>query len=175
MLLSSIFKNAPEIEIEQLSTDSRLPMKNAIFFCISGQKFDGHDYIDEAIKNGAKVIVYSNDIEKNEKAIYVKVKNVYAVLISVSKLFFNDPTNKIDSYVVSGCYGRSSVSTLIYRYLNTKFHAGYIGRFGIKYENNNLSISTPTIDTIDYFRYLSKMEDYNVKAVTFEASSTSLE
>lgn len=174
MLLNRIFKNAPEIEIEQLSTDSRLPMKNAIFFCIAGLKFDGHDYIDEAIKNGAKVIVYSKDIEKNEKAIYVKVKNVYSVLISVSKIFFNDPTNKIQSYVVSGCYGRSSVSTLIYKYLNSKFNAGYIGRFGIKYENNNLSTSTPTIDTIDYFRYLCKMEEYKVKAVTFEASSTSL-
>ena len=57
MLLSEIFKGAPDIEIEQLSIDSRASMKNAIFFCLDGIKFDGHDYIEEAINNGAKVIV----------------------------------------------------------------------------------------------------------------------
>ena len=73
MLLSKLFKGAPDLEIEQLSIDSRLSMKNAIFFCLDGIKYDGHDYIEEAIKNGAKVIVYSKEQEQKFKAIYIKV------------------------------------------------------------------------------------------------------
>ena len=76
MLLSKLFKGAPDLEIEQLSIDSRLSMKNAIFFCLDGIKYDGHDYIEEAIKNGAKVIVYSKEQEQKFKAIYIKVANV---------------------------------------------------------------------------------------------------
>lgn len=174
MLLNEIFKGAPCINIEQLSSDSRMPMKDAIFFCISGFKYDGHDFVEEAIKNGAKVIVYSKEIERNAKAIYVRVKDVDNVLAEVAKRFYKEPAVDMNTYVVSGCYGRSTVSTLIYRYINTITKAGYIGHFGIKYENTNLSIAFPTLPMIDNYRYLSKMNDVGVKAVTFEASSSSL-
>ena len=174
MLLSELFKGAPEIEIEQLSADSRVPMKNAVFFCISGLKYDGHDFISEAISNGAKVIVYQEDIERKEKAIYVKVKNVNDALIKAANIFYDYPLKDMSSYIVSGCYGRSSVSSLIYEFLNTKIKAAYIGRFGIKYETANLEISFPTLTIIDNMLYLSKMKNANVKAVTFEASSSSL-
>ena len=76
MLLNKLFKDAPELEIEQLSIDSRLSMKNAIFFCLNGIKYDGHNYIEEAVNNGAKVIVYSKEQPQKFKAIYIKVPNV---------------------------------------------------------------------------------------------------
>lgn len=174
MLLSNLFKGAPEIEIEQLSCDSRLPMKDAIFFCISGLKYDGHDFVSEAISNGAKVIIYQNDIDKSGKAIYIKVKNVVNILINVANIFYNNPLNEINSYVVSGCYGRSSVSTLIYSYINSKISAGYIGRFGIKYNQNTLMTSSPTLTLFDSMRYISTMKKDGIKAITLEANSSSL-
>ena len=67
MLLSELFSGAPDLEVEQLSVDSRFPMKNAIFFCLNGIKYDGHNYIREAIENGAKVIVYSKDLTAEQK------------------------------------------------------------------------------------------------------------
>ena len=119
MLLSELFNGAPAIEIDQLSVDSRLPMKNAIFFCLNGIKYDGHDYIEEAISNGAKVIIYSRDIEDKDKAIFIKVNNVNNNLIKIANKFYNYPNKYVDSYVVSGNYGKSSVTSFINYYLNT--------------------------------------------------------
>ena len=93
MKLSELFNGAPDIEIEQLSVDSRFPMKNAIFFCLNGIKYDGHNYIREAIDNGAKVIVYSEPIDYKDRAIFIQVNNVNNTLNKVGNKFYNYPNN----------------------------------------------------------------------------------
>jgi len=174
MLLSDIFKGAPQIEINQLSSDSRMPMKDAIFFCVKGIKDDGHTFVNQAIANGAKVIVYDGDVERKEKAIYIKVNNVDDALISVAKKFYNNPLRDMETYVVSGCYGRSSVSTLINSYLKKVKPSGYIGRFGVKYNNQSLMLSHPTLTILDNYKYLNTMARESIKTCTFEASASSL-
>ncbi len=73
MKLSEMFDHAPEIEISELCFDSRIKTKNSLFFCISGINSDGHDFVDQAIANGAVCIVHSKPIENKQKGIvYVK-------------------------------------------------------------------------------------------------------
>ena len=45
------------VEVTGIVTDSRRVVKNSIFICVKGARYDGHDYIGEAINAGAKVIV----------------------------------------------------------------------------------------------------------------------
>ncbi|MBR4484880.1 MAG: hypothetical protein IKO97_06695, partial [Erysipelotrichaceae bacterium] len=174
MLLSQIFKGAPDIEIEQLSIDSRHSMKNAIFFCLDGIKYDGHDYIEEAISNGAKVIVYSKEQKEKFKAIYIKVSNVNSILTKAATLFYNDPNAGIDKYVIIGNYGRSSVASFINDYLNSVSSCGYIGILGIRYNGLELNSSFATLNILDNLKMLDTMKKSNVKACTFEADAASL-
>ena len=174
MLLSRLFKGAPDIEIEQLSIDSRHSMKNAIFFCLDGIKYDGHDYIEEAINNGAKVIVYSKEQPVKHKAIYIKVGNVNSVLTKVATVFYNDPNTGIEKYVVIGNYGRSSVASFINDYLNARSSCGYIGILGIRYNGLELNSSFATLNILDNLKMLDTMKKNGVKACTFEADAASL-
>ncbi len=48
--------------IEEIVLDSRKEMHNALFVPIIGERSDGHDYIDMAIKNGATAVLSSRDI-----------------------------------------------------------------------------------------------------------------
>ncbi len=174
MLLSRLFKNAPDVEINQLSIDSRLKMKDAIFFCLDGIKYDGHDYIKEAIDNGAKVIVYSKEQKEKYKAIYIKVTNVNSALTKIAEIFYNDPNKGIDKYVVIGNYGRSSVAKFINDYLNSVSNCGYIGILGVSY--NDLKQNSPfaTLNILDNLRMLDTMKKGGVKSCTFEADAASL-
>ena len=174
MLLSKLFKGAPDLEIDQLSIDSRHSMKNAIFFCLDGIKYDGHDYIDEAIKNGAKVIVYSKDIQDKQKAIYIKVPNVSATLTKAANIFYNYPNEGIEKYVVLGNYGRSSVTSFINEYINSVSSCGYIGILGIRYNGLELNSSFTTLNILDNLKMLDTMKKNGVKACTFEADAASL-
>ena len=64
MKISEIFENAPELEVENIMTDSRVKTEKSIFFCIVGLINDGHKYIEQAIDNGAICVVHSKDLEK---------------------------------------------------------------------------------------------------------------
>lgn len=174
MLLSKLFKGAPDFEIEQLSVDSRVPMKNCIFFCLDGIKYDGHDYIEEAIKNGAKVIVHSKTLDYKPKAIMIKVNDVHEVMKRTANIFYNNPNEGIDKYIIAGNYGRCSVASFINYYLNIFSNCGYIGILGIKYNKINLKSSFPTQNGLDNLKILNAMRRDGVKSVTMEASASSL-
>ena len=53
-----------------ISFDSSKIKKNYIFFALKGNKFDGNDYIEDAIKNGAKIIVSEKRYKKKTNVIF---------------------------------------------------------------------------------------------------------
>ena len=174
MLLNELFSGAPEIQIRQLSVDSRLPMEDAIFFCLNGIKYDGHDYIDEAVSNGAKVIIYSRDIQRKEKAIYIKVSDVNKTLKKTARLFYGDPGKGIVKYVVGGNYGRCSVTSFINHFLNKKEKCGYVGILGIRYDRTELKSSVTTLNALENLKILQTMKENGISSCTFEANASSL-
>lgn len=174
MYLDELFKGTPHIEIKQLSIDSRMPMNNCIFFCVEGIKDDGHDYVKEAIKNGANVIVYSKDIPTNDKAIYIKVNDTADCLNSIAPKFFDNPANKLDTYVTSGCNGITSVTYILYKLIKNFKSVASIGSNGIFYGDNHLLSNVPTLTIIDNQRYLKQFVDENIKAVCLEADCLAL-
>lgn len=174
MKLNQLFKNAPEIEIEQLSTDSRLPMKNAIFFCLDGIKYDGHEFINEAINNGAKVVVYNKEIKNKNNAIYIKVKNVNETLFKIADIFYDHPNRGITKYLISGCYGRSSVSRIMSHYLNSISKCGSVGVFGINYNDRHLDITFPALTPLENLKVLNNFKESNIPNAIFETSVISL-
>ena len=80
MLLKKLINNLPKekkIKILGLSSNSKKIKKGYIFFAIKGQKFNGEKYIDEAIKNGASVLVCSKNCKyKNDKITIFKVSDI---------------------------------------------------------------------------------------------------
>ena len=62
--LNELFDIDNDMKIYSIHSDSRYVKPYSIFFCIEGLSVDGHRYIDDAIFQGAKVIVHSKDIEK---------------------------------------------------------------------------------------------------------------
>lgn len=54
--------NVPEsIEISHIYTDSRAGKKGGFFVALTGEKFDGHDYLKEVIKNGAGAVLVAKE------------------------------------------------------------------------------------------------------------------
>ena len=49
-------------EVSQIDYDSRLVVDNSLFVCIPGANVDGHDFIDQVINKGAKVIVVEREV-----------------------------------------------------------------------------------------------------------------
>jgi murE/murF fusion protein len=65
--IPNINKKYREVFFSGISFDSLRVKKNNIFFAIKGNKIDGNNYIESAIKNGAKVIISEKKIIKKKK------------------------------------------------------------------------------------------------------------
>ena len=174
MLLSELFEGSPDIEIRQLSIDSRLPMKDCIFFCLSGIRYDGHDYVEEAIKNGANVIVYEEDIDTSLDAIFIKVSDVADCLNHIASKYYDYPAKKMETYLICGCDGQSSVSYIIYNLLNKRKPCANVGAYGIHYAHHHLYSSVPTLTILDNHKYLNEFYRTGIEAATFESDAQSL-
>lgn len=173
MYLNDYFKDAPCVLIEQLSCDSRLPMKNCIFFCMTGVKYDGHDYVSEAVNNGANVIIHCDDIDTSLNAIFIKVKDINLTLAGIAKLFYGDPLKDLSLYVTCGCYGKSCVSTYINDLIGDNTVSS-IGANGINYHDRHLTYPGTTLTLFDNFRYLSDIAKEGCKSCTLEVNAISL-
>ena len=72
-------KNELEIFLEQfdkLTLDSRQISKNTVFIAYPGMKFDGRDFIEQAVNNGANGIVFESE---NYKKKFFKVNKIIPV------------------------------------------------------------------------------------------------
>lgn len=176
MKLSELFKGAPDIEIQNLMTDSRKRKKDSIFFCIKGMMNDGHRYIPQAIKNGAICVVYSDELPSKEEHItYVRVKDVTKVLNQVANYFYDFPSKKMVVFGVTGTNGKSSVSMMIHDILNRYVPTGYIGTISIEYGEIKMPPLLTTPEIIDIHAVLSDMVNASMEACALEVSSIGLE
>ena len=58
----TLVKGDMELAVNDIVYDSRKAKDGVIFMAIPGSEVDGHEYIADAIKNGAKAILISKDI-----------------------------------------------------------------------------------------------------------------
>jgi len=170
MYLDEIFKKAPHLEINQISCDSRIQMKNCMFFCIQGIKYDGHNFIEEAIKNGATVIIYDQNINKSLNAIYIKVNDCLDVLNKIAPYFYGNPAKDMINYIISGCYNKANTSNILINLLSNFKKTGSITTKGIIYDNISLQNAARTLPVIENQSNLRKMKEKGIEACVFESS-----
>ena len=82
-----------ELDIHDITFDSRKVKPGTLFFAVKGTQVDGHDYIDKAIEQGAAAIVGEKMPRKKiDNVTYVKVYNSAYVLGVGASNFFGNPS-----------------------------------------------------------------------------------
>ncbi|MBR2759700.1 MAG: UDP-N-acetylmuramoyl-L-alanyl-D-glutamate--2,6-diaminopimelate ligase [Solobacterium sp.] len=176
MKLNELFDQVGDIEIRSLMADSRKKRPDSIFFCERGMMNDGHRFVDQAIENGAKVIVHSEPLPStNPDITYIKVKDVNKVYNKVADAFYGYPSHKLIMFGVTGTNGKSTIACVIRDVLNSYHPCGYIGTIAIEYGNVKLPplLTTPDID--DLHGILRDMVSAGIEACALEASSIGIE
>lgn len=70
-----------ETEINAICIDTRKITKGCLFICIKGERFDAHQFADEALEKGAAAVMIDEDIAPN--GAYVKVENTAKALLTL--------------------------------------------------------------------------------------------
>ena len=73
-----------------LENDNRKIIPGSLFFALPGLQFDGHDFIPDAIKRGARGIVHQKDLDEYEEGIfYLKTDNPRSAMSSIADAFYD--------------------------------------------------------------------------------------
>ena len=172
--IPNINKIKRSIFFSGIAFDSNDVKKDNIFFAIKGNSFDGNDYIDLAIKRGAKIIISEKKkIKKKKDVVYLHSSNVRKLLAETSyKIFDNRPKKLI---AVTGTNGKSSVSEFYYQILNLNSKkVASIGTLGVKYKGKNKKLINTTSDPIQLSFILKNLKKKKIEYVIMEASSHGL-
>jgi len=106
----------PDIEIDQITPDSRKVKSGTIFVAYSGVEVDGHDFIDQAIEKGAVAVVGEKPI--GDLAVpYFQVRNGRLAWAKMVANFYDNPEKKLTIIGVTGTDGKTTTTNLIYQML----------------------------------------------------------
>ncbi len=106
------------IEITGISTDSRKIDAGCLFAALSGEKFDGHDFIGQVVEKGAAAVIISKDMECPCPSI--RVKDTRIALGDIARHYrkkFNIPV-----VAITGSVGKTTTKDMIASVLSQKYN-----------------------------------------------------
>ncbi|MDQ3007152.1 MAG: UDP-N-acetylmuramyl-tripeptide synthetase, partial [Chloroflexota bacterium] len=175
--------NVPNIPITGISIDSRTVKPGHLFVALRGGSADGHDYIQNAIDNGAVSIVGNDDfvgrigrnsIPEGDNLPYIGLKNPRQALTWIAAAFYNWPGRQLTVLGVTGTDGKTTTTNLIYQILLAAgIKAGMISTvnavIGDEVLDTGFHVTTP--DAHDVQRYLARMVEAGLTHVVLETTS----
>ena len=172
--IPKINKKYKKISFSGISFDSSKVKRNDIFFAFKGKRSDGHDFIDSAIKKGAKIIISEKEILLKRKHIsYLKFANVRKLLAQIAFKISGKKPEKL--VAVTGTNGKSSVSNFYYQILkNNSKKVASIGTIGISFKEKKKLLINTTLDPISLGKILDNLKKEKIEYVIMEASSHGL-
>lgn len=157
-------------EVLSLACDTSNVKQGCLFFCLKGQKHDGHDFFRKAIGDGAVAIVCERPLAT--QALQIIVEDVRAVMCIAAKNFYECAVDKLKVIAVVGTNGKTSTSYILEAILTKAgYNTAVIGTNGIFFNGQRKNSALTTPDPIDLHYWFRQMYLNKVDIVIMEASA----
>ncbi|MGD8744529.1 MAG: UDP-N-acetylmuramoyl-L-alanyl-D-glutamate--2,6-diaminopimelate ligase, partial [Candidatus Woesebacteria bacterium] len=182
-LISSIdyYQTTPDknIQIGSITADSRNVKKGSLFVAIKGQTVDGHDFVKNAIKNGAVAVIGEKEKPKGiSDIVYVKVNDSKLALGKVASKWYGNSSKKLKVIGVTGTDGKTTTAYAIQKILQESQHkTGLItsisAKIGKKEYSTGFHVTTPHV--IQLHKTLNQMVKAGCEYAVVEVTSHGLD
>jgi UDP-N-acetylmuramoyl-L-alanyl-D-glutamate--2,6-diaminopimelate ligase len=164
------------LDITDLVLDSRLAKPGSLFFALKGPHYDGNQFIDDAIANGAVAIVTDTRPVKSYTTPLIVRSQLKHELSAIAEQFYGYPTKSLQIVGVTGTNGKTSCSHFIANALQQlNIPCGVIGTLGNgPYGRIQPGLLT-TPDIITLQKTFAAFRDEGLKYVAMEVSSHGLD
>ncbi len=166
----------PQVDVTQITADSRQVIPGACFVAYQGLGVDGHRFIPDAIARGAAAIVGEHPMPGLPVA-YVQVADGRAALAWLSAAWYGHPSRSMALVGITGTDGKTTTANLLFNILKAASRrVGLISTvhavIGERIYNTGLHTTTP--DAPDVQRYLAQMRDADTEIAILETTSHGL-
>ncbi|MBV1906736.1 MAG: UDP-N-acetylmuramoyl-L-alanyl-D-glutamate--2,6-diaminopimelate ligase [Pseudomonadales bacterium] len=163
-----------DIEVSEVSLDSREVCKGGLFIACSGEAVDGHDFASQAEQRGAVAILSERAIED----LAIPALPIVGLKEEVGKIaarIFDNPSQSLQVVGVTGTNGKTSVAYYVANMLSLLGQvAGYMGTlgWGVLPDLNGTELTTS--DAVTLQRRLALFKQNQLNTVCMEVSSHAL-
>ena len=147
-----------DIKIGGLCTNSKQVVQGDLFIAIPGHSVDGHQYVKEAIENGAaSVLVNGRDVGSVSIPL-ISVANPRRALSKLAAEFYNNPSKKINITGITGTNGKTSTAYLLNSILTADGKdSAVLGTLGLKTNQYKEEKNLTTVDPINLHKTINQL------------------
>lgn len=172
------FSEFQDIEVSGVFNDARKVVPGSIFFAIPGSVVDGHNFIPDAVTNGAAVLVVQDvaKVPATFLGFVAVVPNTREALDLVASRFYQDPGQELFCVGVTGTNGKTSVTYMTEAILNVgQIPTGVIGTVNHHLGDKVWPSEMTTPDPIFLQKRLREFRNKGALGVAIEVSSHALD
>jgi UDP-N-acetylmuramoyl-L-alanyl-D-glutamate--2,6-diaminopimelate ligase len=169
----------PETPVRGITSDSRQVEAGSLFVALQGTVADGHDYIPQAVQQGAAAVVYhcpaaATSLPPQMPGVLVAEGRRAAAVIA--DRYWDHPSGALCLVAVTGTNGKTTTIHL----LEAIFHAagqttGMIGTLGWRAGDETIAASRTTPEAMQLQALLARMRDQGISQVSMELSSHAID
>lgn len=169
-------RGSTSVEVNGVALDSRKVEKGSLFVAVKGSVADGHLFIEQAVANGAAVVVCEQlPALLNEQVVYVEVANSASAAGQMAHNFFDKPSEKLKLTGVTGTNGKTTIATLLYKlFTSLGYTCGLISTVENLIADKVIAATHTTPDAVSLNKLLKQMVDEGCTHVFMETSSHAL-
>ena len=175
MLLSELLKGVNvkneyiDREINDVTDNTKKVTENCAFVCVSGARFDGHNFAKEVMGNGAVTVIVSKDLGLKEQVLVENTREAYAIMC---KNLFGASVDKMTLIGITGTNGKTTTAFIVKDILKEfNIKSGLIGTVKNMVGDKEFHTELTTPDPYDMHKLFKMMEDDGIKYCVMETSS----
>lgn len=163
-------------EVDNITQDSREVNAQSVFAAVKGLRVDGHDFIQDAIDAGCRMIVASKYVEVPDNVGLLIVKNSEKAAALFSEYIYDFPHRSFTMVGVTGTNGKTTVSTMIHHLSRSLgMNSAYLGTNGFLINETHQTSLNTTPETTRLHKRLVDARNNNAEVFTMEVSSHGLQ
>jgi len=158
-----------------LRLDSRAVRNNDIFIAIRGTNRDGHNFIDQAVENGASVVICEQIPDEIGGSFFIQVENSRALTGPLAQFLQGSPALDLTVIGITGTNGKTTVATLVWQILQgLSVKASLLGTVEKRVNKKVAESRLTTSDPIEIASDMREMVDAGSTHLVMEVSSHAL-
>lgn len=166
----------PSIPISGISLHADHVNPGDLFIAIQGSESDGHDYVTQAVDNGASAVISNGRDLGNLPVPQIKVGNPRKAASAVAAKFYRHPSRSMHITGITGTNGKTTTASLLTSILREAgLKSAQIGTLGVIAEGFPKEKSLTTPDPITLHKLLSELKQDAFTHVVMEVSSHALD